>query len=186
MRDIPLEVINKASGGDMGAFRELYDAASGYVYNIAYRITANRESAEEVTQDVFLKVYNNLKGFRFHSNIKTWIYRIATNTALNAVRRVSRERRPIADVKPDKIENLPDGRSASDGILEKEDEARVKRLLGALEPDQMACVALKDIEGLSYREIAEALDININTVRSRLKRARERLLGMVRLERGVI
>ena len=92
MKNIPKELIIKAREGDMDAFREIYRMSSGYVYTIALKITGSREDAEEVTQDVFLSVHRKLGGFRFRSSLKTWIYRIVTNKAINAYRKNARER----------------------------------------------------------------------------------------------
>jgi len=174
MQDISKNVITRAAGGNMDAFEHIYRTASGFVYNVALRVTNNRPSAEEVAQDVFLKIYRNLKNFEFKSSFKTWIYRIAVNTAINASKKTSREtdRRVEYDDEAKQKTSIEIAQSASGELDNKE---LVKRLLAMLNPDQRACIVLRSIEGLSYKEIADALHININTVRTRLMRARETL-----------
>ncbi len=182
MQEIPNDIIIKASRGDIDAFEKIYKVASNYVYNIAFRITNNKEEAEDVTQSVFLKVYNNLKDFRFRSDIKTWIYRITVNLAINASKKRSKELNRRTDYNED-ILYRPTSEVLKERLDKEENEILVKRLLTLLNPEQRACVVLRDIEGLSYKEIADALRININTVRSRLKRARGALLSAVKKER---
>ncbi len=171
MQDISRDVLTRAAGGDLAAFEEIYRAASGFVYGIAFRITGSREDTEEVTQDVFLKIHEHLKDFRFGSSFRTWAYRITVNTAVNVYRRNKRLGARRADFEPVAATAVaPDG---TEERLEKADRERlVTGLLAGLNPEQRACVVLREIEGLSYREIAETLKINLNTVRSRLKRAR--------------
>ncbi|MCM8791294.1 MAG: RNA polymerase sigma factor [Candidatus Omnitrophica bacterium] len=177
MSDISNELVMKASGGDMAAFEEIYRATSGFVYNIALRITNNRDDADEVVQDVFLKVYRSLNGFGFRSSFKTWIYRIAANTAINYCK--ASERRSRGNVVYDPVAHDRLSADKSKEVLDKEEAGEtVRRLLAALDPDQRACVVLREIEGMDYASIADVLRININTVRSRLKRAREKLLAI--------
>ena len=175
MEDIDKDILTRASQGDMQAFEEMYKASSSFVYNVAYRVTSNREDAMEVSQEVFMVIYHKLKTFRFESSFKTWAYRITANTAINFAKKNSR------------VKNVPFEESWGEGAVlneahkKLENEAksqRVQELLGTLNPDQRACVVLRDIQGLSYEEIAKTLDININTVRSRLKRSREKLLSL--------
>ena len=160
----------------MQAFETIYKRASGFVYNLAFRITYNAADAQEVTQDVFLKVYHNLKRFRFQSSFKTWVYRIATNAALDALKR--RRRSSGREIEYD--DNIESAASVDpDEAFEKAaKQDLVGRLLTRLNPDQRSCVILRDIEGLSYREIAQTLKLNLNTVRSRLKRARDTLIAL--------
>jgi len=183
MQAIADEIIRKASDGDIAAFEELYNHFSSYVYTIAFRVIGNRELAEEVTQDAFIKIYEGLKAFGFRSQVKTWIYRITVNTAINYYKRNSKEigRRSDFD---DAVQHMPSVDLQRTGIDKEHNEALIKRLLKVLNPEQRACVVLRDIEGLSYQEIADTLRININTVRSRLKRAREALMQVV--SKGVI
>jgi RNA polymerase sigma-70 factor (ECF subfamily) len=176
MQDISRDVLMAASGGDRDAFETIYRASSGFVYSIACRITGNVHSAQDVTQDVFLKVYKNLNRFRFRSSFKTWIYRITVNSALNSCRRISK--RLSKEVEYNDALNVTDsGDSPRETVERGDNEELLKSMLSVLNPDQRACIVLRGIDGLSYREIAEVLDVNINTVRSRLKRAREILLA---------
>jgi RNA polymerase sigma-70 factor (ECF subfamily) len=177
MDDIPENIIIKASKGDIDAFEFIYKVYSKLVLNVAFRILGNREDAEEVTQQVFLTIYQQLNKFQFQSSIKTWMYRIAINCAINYGRRMSRER--------DRMIEYNDGFHSQSSVGESERhinqedrEETVNSLLKVLTPDQRACIVLRNIEGLSYQEIADTLKININTVRSRLKRAREQLLAL--------
>jgi RNA polymerase sigma-70 factor (ECF subfamily) len=175
MSDISSELIMKASQGDMRAFEDIYKATSGFVYNVVLRITNNRDDADEVTQDVFVKVHKNLKDFGFRSSFKTWVYRIAANTAINHCK----HRALYADRTVEYDPAIHDaGRPSETNVnVEKEQAAHiVEALLATLDPDQRACIVLREMQGLDYRAIAETLNININTVRSRLKRAREKLL----------
>lgn len=176
MQGISDDILIRASEGDMDAFEEIYRATSGCVYNAAFRIVNNREDAEEITQEVFLTIYQKLKGFRFQSSFKTWVYRITVNSAINYSKKRAREKAKAAE-----YDNGPWPGSASDEMERKIDaehrEKTIASMLDVLNPDQRACIVLRNIEGLSYREIAESLRININTVRSRLKRARETLLA---------
>ena len=178
MQEIANETLIKAAQGNINAFEEIYNAASNYVYNIAFRITDNAEDAEETTQDVFLKIHKNLKYFQFRSTIKTWIYRITVNTAINASKRRVREFKRRLDF-DENILHRPASEVLKQRLDKQENEVIVKKLLSLLNPEQKACVVLRDIEGLSYQEIADSLRININTVRSRLKRAREALLNVM-------
>lgn len=180
MEDIPRDLIEQAQAGDIGAFERIYKAASAMVYSVALRVTNSRPDAEEVTQDVFIKIHRSLKDFEFRSSFKTWAYRITVNTALNACRKISRQEAGRQD-----FDTVIDSQAASVdtrgqiGHAEERDRAKAELSvrLARLNPDQRACIILRDIEGLKYKEIAKALGININTVRSRLKRAR---LAMIR------
>lgn len=182
MEEIPRDILMQAREGDIDAFKKVYDSASNFVYNVAFGITGNNEEAEEITQEVFLKIYHNLKGFRFRSNIKTWIYRIAVNTAINASKRKTRQSERTLQYKEDILQGTHASK-LEERIEREEDEVFVRKLLDRLRPEHRACVILRDIEGLSYKEIAETLNININTVRSRLKRARMSLLKVIQKKR---
>ena len=179
MITIPEETIKKAAGGDMASFEEIYRVSSSYVFSVAYRVTGNHADAEEVTQDVFLKVYRKLGTFGFKSAFSTWLYRIAMNTAINLYRKKAKERGrnlPFDDG-IDTVES-PSGKQL-EGALEKDDnEKLVRSMLESLPESQKACVVLRDIEGLKYEEVASVLGINLNTVRSRLNRARARLVDL--------
>lgn len=177
MEDIAKDILIRASQGDMQAFEAVYKASSSFVYNVAYRVVNNREDAMEVSQEVFMIIYDKLKSFRFESSFKTWAYRITANSAINYAKKNSRTK------------TVPFEEAFGEGAVLNEAEAHidqehqgqiVEKLLAELNPDQRACVVLRDIQGLSYEEIAQALNININTVRSRLKRSREKLLSIRR------
>ena len=179
MNDIAIDTLERASQGDIGAFEQVYKAASDFVYNVAFRITRNSADAEEVTQDVFMKIYHNLKNFNFHSAFKTWAYRITVNTAINRYRKSVREEKGKVDY-DSIIESFPDSRSTTEDIIQSDNEISLNALLGVLTLEHKTCLILREIEGLSYQEIAAALKIPVNTVRSRLKRARQALLKEVK------
>jgi len=176
MQDIPKDLIVEAQRGSIDAFEHIYNITSGFVYNLAYRVSNNKHDAEEITQDAFMKIHKKLKYFEFRASFKTWIYRIAVNTAINFIKSRSRKKHGTMEY-DDMIGNsqtINELRAAQD---KEDNEARVKSALSMLNPDQRSCVILRSIEGLSYEEIAETLRVNINTVRTRLKRAREKLMG---------
>lgn len=176
MLDITDDIIKEAASGDMQAFEKIYRSFSGLVYSLALRVLKQPQEAEELTQDVFVKIFHQLKSFQFQSSLKTWIYRIAVNTALNQAKKISRERKN-ANVYQKDIES--ETRIQKPEIKDTESQEKmVNLLLSHLNEDQRTCVILRNIEGLSYQEIADTLKIKINTVRTRLKRAREKLLSV--------
>lgn len=175
MDNIAADVLERASRGDMDAFEQVYKATSSFVYNVASRITRNSADAEEVTQDVFMKIYKNLKSFRFRCAFKTWVYRITVNTAINRYRKSKREEKGRVD-SDFIIESLPDSRLPTEGVIQSDNETRLNALLDILSHEHKTCLILREIEGLSYQEISDTLKIPVNTVRSRLKRARQALL----------
>jgi RNA polymerase sigma-70 factor (ECF subfamily) len=178
MEDIGKETLIRASQGDVQAFEEVYKNAGSFVYNVALRVVNNREDAQEVAQEVFMAIYHKLKDFRFESSFKTWVYRVTANCAINFAKKHSRTKAVSYD------EALGEGAVDSEihAKIDREHQGQlVESLLAELNPDQRACVVLRNIQGMSYEEIARALNININTVRSRLKRAREKLLSVRKL-----
>jgi RNA polymerase sigma-70 factor (ECF subfamily) len=181
MAELDVDVIRRAQDHDIAAFEEIYRAYAGMVYRVALRMTRRVEEAEEVTQEVFVAVHRHLKTFAGNAELKTWIYRIAVNCSLNALKKDKRN----PEVSWDEGFDPEDPRQGVREAVEKEDQAvKVASLLEDLSADQKMCLVLRAQEGLSYDEIARALNININTVRSRLKRAREALLALGKEKRG--
>ncbi len=177
MDNITENIIIEASEGNTEAFERIYNEYSGFVYNVAFRVVNNIDEAEEITQEVFITVYRKLKSFKFKSSLKTWVYRIAVNMAIDYAKKRKREQDHTVSYED---YNKPGETTdpLSEEIERAEQEKTISTLLEALSPDQRACIVLRSIEGLSYQEISESLNININTVRTRLKRAREKLIDL--------
>jgi RNA polymerase sigma-70 factor (ECF subfamily) len=175
MQEIPEDIIRAAAQGDRSSFRIIYDRSSDYVYGLAARILGQEQDAEEVTQDVFVQIYQRLKDFRFEASLKTWIYRITVNTSYNYHKKNKRRYKRLADYRQE-TEYVVSTRSGQEGY----DDGResIDWLLSALPQDQRTCIILRSIENLSYEEISEVLKVNINTVRSRVMRAREKLMSL--------
>lgn len=177
MENISDDIIEKAAGGDQDAFESIYRSSSKFVYNVAWRVVSKHEDAEEITQEVFLTVYRKLSSFRFQSSLKTWIYRVTINTAMNYAKKLSKVKSKTTEYH-EQI-HCAGVLGETEIKMDKEhNENLVTVLLDTLTPDQKACMVLRNIEELSYQEIADALNININTVRSRLSRGREALLQL--------
>jgi RNA polymerase sigma-70 factor (ECF subfamily) len=177
MQEISPQIIEQAGAGDRAAFEQIYKAACGFVYTLAWRILENQADAEEVTQEVFIKIYHSLKKFEFRSSFKTWLYRVATNTAINVYRKKAKERSRRFDFDlATKTQEAPD--SPLKNLEKQEREKIIQSLLSNLPEKQRACILLRENEGLSYQEIAFTLKTNINTVRTWLKRGRQALLNL--------
>jgi RNA polymerase sigma-70 factor (ECF subfamily) len=160
-------LVRRARAGDRPAFSLLVDRYQAPVYRVVRGILADPAECEDVTQEVFLKAFANLSRFRGDARFFTWLYRIAVNEAFRAR---SRRTLPVTDALPEaeappREEIDPDAPS----------HAALQRLLGRLSDEHRAIVTLRDLEGLSYQEVAEALEIPIGTVESRLFRARREL-----------
>jgi RNA polymerase sigma-70 factor, ECF subfamily len=176
-----LMLVRAAKNGDMGAFEELVKRYDRNVFRIAQHITQNREDAEDVVQDAFLKAYGNLNQFQEQSKFYTWLVRIAVNEALMKLRR----RRPERTVSLDedvKTEDDSIPREVADWSPNPEQQykqAELKQILtktiNGLPPSFRTVFVLRDVEGLSTEETAEALNLSIPAVKSRLLRARLQL-----------
>ena len=151
---------------------EVVRTHSARVFRLAYRLTGNRHDAEDLTQDVFVRVFRSLSDYT-PGTFEGWLHRITTNLFLDSVRRKNRVR---FDPLPDDAERIP-GRAPSPDteIDDRLFDHDVQRALDALSPEFRAAVVLCDIEGLTYEEIADALGIKLGTVRSRIHRGRAQL-----------
>jgi RNA polymerase sigma-70 factor (ECF subfamily) len=169
---------------DQATFAEQAMEHMPSLYTAALRMTRNPADAEDLVQETYLKAYRGFEGFREGTNLKAWLYKILTNTFINTYR--ARKRRPdesdIEDVEDlylyhrlGGLEAVAAGRSAEDQVLEHVTETEVKEALEALPEQFRIAVLLGDVEGFSYKEIAEILDIPIGTVMSRLHRGRKAL-----------
>jgi RNA polymerase sigma-70 factor (ECF subfamily) len=165
------------------------------VYNLVCRLLNDPSDACDIVQEVFLKVFRNIHSFRSNSSLKTWMYRIAVNEAYNHRRWFSRhQRQEIAmgaeEGMPCYEDSLADpGRTPFDQAADHETRALVEAALEKLNAKFRAAVVLRDIEDLSYEEIATVLDVSLGTVKSRILRGREALRkvleGRLEKERGV-
>ena len=154
------------------------------LYSAALRLTRNAADAEDLVQETYLKAYRGFGGFEQGTNLRAWLYRILTNTFINSYR--SRKRRPD-ETELDDVEDLylyrrlggleaaTVGRSAEDELMDWFSDAEVKQAVEELPEQFRMAVLLADVEGFSYKEIAEILDIPIGTVMSRLHRGRKAL-----------
>ena len=174
-------LVDKARAGDIGAFESLVRRNDRNVFRIAQHITQNREDAEDVVQDAFLKAYQNLGQFQGQSKFYTWLVRITVNEALMRLRRRRPERMVSIDedVKTEE-DSIP--REIADWSPNPEQQytqAELKDLLGktiqGLPPSFRTVFVLRDVEGLSTEETASALELSVPAVKSRLLRARLQL-----------
>lgn len=176
-----LVLVQAAKAGDVGAFEQLVRRYDRNVFRIAQHITQNREDAEDVVQDAFLKAYSNLAQFQGQSKFYTWLVRIAVNEALMKLRKRRPERMVSLDedVKTEE-DSVP--REVADWNPNPEqqyNQAELKEILGktiqGLPPGFRTVFVLRDVEGLSTEETADALELSIPAVKSRLLRARLQL-----------
>jgi RNA polymerase sigma-70 factor (ECF subfamily) len=171
--DAPL--VRGALAGDMAAFEELVERHHAVVHRIAARIVG-REEADDVAQETFLRAFHRLDRFRGESAFRSWLLQIASNSALNALRR--RRPEPVGDA-PDEPE-APAQRGPVTQLEDRERRERLELKLAQLRPEHRAVLVLRDLEGLPYEEIAQVTDSPMGSVKGRLHRARRELIDIMR------
>ena len=159
------ELIDQIREGNFQAFEKLYHLYAGFVYNVALGILRNAEDSEEVVQEVFLILYRKINSFLRKSSLRTFIYRIAVNQAINLYRKRS-HRTNCSSV------SLTSQHKEADSEYSEYKEL-TEAVLNQLPVEHRLILTLREIEGLSYEDISKILKIPIGTVKSRLKRARE-------------
>ena len=188
MQDSDRELVHEAKKGNQTAFGKLVNHYYQMVYAIAYGVLNHSEAARDTAQEVFLKVFREISDFEQKSKFKTWLYRIAVNTAIDE----SRKRRPVESLDrprendPEKPAMTPRDYSPGPRDLAYQAELRevLKRALEELSPEHRAVMVLREFQDLSYDEIAEMLQIEIGTVMSRLFYARKKLAEILSPKMG--
>jgi RNA polymerase sigma-70 factor, ECF subfamily len=161
-------LLRKAQKGDERAFQTILETYQGTVYNYVLRMVGDRALAEDLTQEIFLRIYQGLAGFSLRCRFTTWLFQVAKNRVLDELR--ARERKPqsvvtLDDLPPLEVVDAPPERvEAIDAVW---------RAVALLNPDLKMALLLRDVVGLSYTEIADALEITLATVKWRIFKARE-------------
>lgn len=192
--DNPADFLRRLRSGDKSAFHALVQQYQNRVYNLGLKILWNKEDAEDVLQETFLKVINKIDTFREESDIGTWIYRIATNAALMKLRERRRIRGQMTDIEELDNQDIqpsvlnPDAPNPFDELLKKESREILQKAIDSLPDIYRVVFILKDIEHLSTDEISSILNLSHEAVYSRLKRARmqlrEAVLAAYKEQRG--
>ena len=184
-------LVARLKAGEMSAFDELVEEFQPLVYGLSYRILNDAEDARDATQETFLKVFRHFAHFRGEASLKTWVCRIAINQARSSERWWRRRFRketysldaPLrlneGDTPPLSDTLVSDGASPEADTLQQERGRQLERAMLMLKKDFRLAVVLRDIEGLSYEEIAYVTATNVGTVKSRIARGREMLREML-------
>ncbi|MGZ4138308.1 MAG: RNA polymerase sigma factor [Actinomycetota bacterium] len=174
------ELVDRYAGGDPRAFDEIVERYERRVYAVALRMTGNPDDARDAVQETFISALRALRAFRGDAQLSTWIHRVAINASLDVIRKRTRHgARPLEDAPDRPSDDLPPDEAAARASRATE----VHRALAHVSVEHRAVLVLHDLQDLDYAEIAEALDIPVGTVKSRLHRARlemARLLGHLR------
>ena len=177
------ELVRRARRGDLEAYDDLVRRYQERIYATIYHMTANHEDANDLAQDTFIKAYQALKSFKGGSSFYTWVYRIAVNKTINFLKqRKSRSHMSLNDLDfnaehdPDLVALVSDKTPRREANL-KELQEKLNEALQKLSEPHRLVVTLHDVQGLAHEEIAEIMDCNIGTVRSRLFYARQQLQG---------
>ena len=179
-REAELRTVESVLGGDVNAFETLVLSYEKNVYNLALRMVKNPEDASDMAQEAFIRAYNSLASFRGESKFSVWLYRIVSNVCLDFLR--SRSRHPTVSLSVENDEgeetelDIPDESQSPEALLERRlTRDSVRRGLDALSEEYRQILLLREIQGLSYDEIAETLSMELGTVKSRIFRARKKL-----------
>jgi RNA polymerase sigma-70 factor, ECF subfamily len=183
-----VDLVRRARAGDSSAWEEIVTAFSRRIFNLAYRFTSNVDAAEDLTQDVFIRIYKTLDQYDAkQGDLANWLMRLARNLIIDDYRH--RQRNPqntMADAVDDHQYHLRAvGTSAHKEMERREIAIQVQEGIDKLPPDLKTCVILRDIEELSYQEIVDALQIPEGTVKSRINRGRIELAKVLRRMRVV-
>jgi len=173
---------------DLDAFDEIVARYKDEIYNYIWRMISNHDDVEDLAQEVFVRAFAAIKSFRRESNLRTWLYRIATNLCVDRYRRKGLEKQSIVPLEREESEegqsksiDLPDDTYDPQRIYERSElQTEIQKALMKLPEKQRAVVLLFDLEGMSYEEIARVLDCPIGTVKSRLFNARLSLRKLLR------
>jgi RNA polymerase sigma-70 factor, ECF subfamily len=183
LHDLDLELAQRHSRGDLRAFDEVYSRYAVMVFNLALRLSGDVDEAADLTQEIFLRVFRHLDSFSGRSALKTWIFRVALNHCRERLSRFRPLTQPIGEA-ADGAEGgaacLADPRRGPEELAVAADLSRqVANALALLPPPFREAVVLRDLQGLSYEEIAAVLGVRVGTVRSRIARGREQLRGLL-------
>ena len=174
------DIIERVLGGDNDAFSLLVEKYQTKVYNLALRMSGNEDDAFDLAQESFVRAWRNLGGFQFESSFSTWLFRLTSNICLDFLRARKRRAAVSLTMTDDEDEEtqlaVPDpGKTPEEAVIAAEDRALLTRALNELPADQRQILTLRAIDDLSYAEIAEILQLQEGTVKSRLSRARAAL-----------
>jgi RNA polymerase sigma-70 factor (ECF subfamily) len=176
------QLVIDLQAGREEAYERLIAKFQQPVYNLAYRLLSDTGDACDVTQEVFLKVFRNVGQFRAQSSLRTWVYRIAVNESHNRRRWLFRHRHNEVGLEEEFEDSEPRERALQDGArspferaFDREKQVLIEEALTRINPSFREAVVLRDLEDLSYEEIADILQISIGTVKSRILRGREAL-----------
>ena len=174
------ELVFRCQQGNQEALKEIFDLYHKKVYRVAYGLLRQREEALDIVQEVFIKLFRSIKNFKGEARLSTYLHRMTVNTAIDHVRKAGK---PILSslegeegFQPaEPAENRPDRI-----FFYKELEGKVNKALAEIPADQRMALVLREVEGLSYQEIAESMECSIGTVMSRLHYGRKKLQDMLK------
>ncbi len=180
------KVVERCLQGDDAAWEMVVNQYAKRIYNLTYRYTARRDEAEDLTQEVFIRVYQNLKSFRSESgSFQNWIMRVGRNLVIDHYRRTRRYQQAAGTEEMETM-NLKDEKvlSPQRNVEQSEASLFLSEGLQALSPELKEAIILRDLEGMAYQEIAELLGIPEGTVKSRINRARLELAKLLTKRRA--
>ncbi len=185
------KLIQRFLSGEEGAFNQLVLNYQNRVYGLCYQLLGSLDEAEEVAQEVFLTVYRSLKDFRGESRFSTWLYRVTVNHCKNRMKYLGRRgyyqsdslEEPVETEKGEISRQLADeAQDPLEHLEQKEIQILVRKKIMDLAEDHRVVILLRDLEGLSYQEIARILELKEGTVKSRIHRARAELKSLLEKE----
>jgi RNA polymerase sigma-70 factor, ECF subfamily len=172
------DLILRCQDGDQKAIEEVYTRYRDKVYRVAYGVVRHREDALEIVQDVFVKLFRTINSFKGKSRFYTFLYRITMNTAIDHVRKVKKIPKGVAQ-EDLQLSEEPE-RGPDRVLLKNELEGKVKDAMEKLPTDQRLAIVFREIEGLSYQEMAEAMGCSVGTVMSRLHYGRKKMQELLK------
>ncbi|MBK5188735.1 MAG: sigma-70 family RNA polymerase sigma factor [Gemmatimonadaceae bacterium] len=185
LRNLPdADVAALAKEGREPAFRELVRRYERPVFSLIFRMVRDRETAEDLAQDTFIKVLNNIDRYRPEFKLSSWLFKIANNVTIDHLRRrqlatVSLDGSPhaqtAAEAQATSLDVESRGQSALEAIESRELGSAIEQAIGRLRPEYRSCILLRHVEGRSYEEIAATLDLPLGTVKTYIHRARHEL-----------